>query len=124
MQESARFKGRVMSDKPHLTLFDTTPLDNLTKESLEDFKQWVLQDEIKPSVALRRAMKKYNCPKIHTTSVVHFLNLTYPNIDIGHGGFRFRIVDSAYPDSDPNQFSDDDFDKGIEELLKHPTGGW
>lgn len=35
-------------------------------------------------------------------------------------GLRFRLVDSAYPNSDPKQFSDEDFDKGIAELLSLP----
>lgn len=108
-----------MSDKPDLTLIKTEPIDKLPMESLDDFKQWVLVERLKPSVALRRFMDKYNCPHIHDTTVISLLTLTYPDIDIADGGLRFNVVDSGYPNSNPDDFSDEDLDKGIEQLLKH-----
>jgi hypothetical protein len=111
-----------MSKKPDLFLFTTTPITSLPMESAEDFKRWVLVDGLKPSVALRKLMEKYKCPKLDVSIPIDLLRFTYPDIDIGRQGFRFRIVDSAYPNSDPKQFSDEDFDKGIEELLALPPG--
>ena len=72
-----------MSEKPNLTLFDTSPLDSLPKESLDDFKSMVLTDAIKPSIALRTIMEKYKCSAPHVTTVVQLLKLTYPSIDFG-----------------------------------------
>ena len=56
--------------------------------------------------------------------MINLLRFAYPDIDLGRRGFRFRIVDSGYPNSDPKQFSDEDFDKGIEELLSLPPAEW
>lgn len=109
-----------MSKKSDLFLFTTTPPTDLPMESADDFKHWVLVDGLKPSVALRKLMQKYNCPTMDVSIPIDLVRLTYPNIDIALHGFRFRMVDSAYPNSDPAQFSDEDFDKGIEELLSHP----
>lgn len=89
-------------------------------ESAHDFKRWVLADGLKPSVALRKLMDKYQCPKMHATVPIDLIRFAYPNIDIGLLGFTFRIIDSAYPNSDPKQFSDDDFDQGLAEVLAHP----
>ena len=94
----------------------------LPMESARDFKRWVLIDGLKPSVALRKMMDKYQCPKMDVSVPIKLVELTYPDIDITLHGFRFRMVDSAYPNSDPTQFSDEDFDKGIEELLSLPPG--
>ncbi len=109
-----------MPDKPHLTLFDTSPLDSLPVESLEDFKKMVITEAVKPSVALQVIMKKYKCSNPHVTTIVQLLELTFPHVDMDRGGFRFRIVDSAYPNSDPRQFSDNDFDDGLAYLQAHP----
>jgi len=109
-----------MPDKPNLTFINTTPRDALPMKSLDDFKQWILHDNVKPSLAVSKLMGKYNCLDIHVTTVVELLNLAYPDIDIDRGGFRFRIIDSAYPNSDPKQFSDNDFDDGLTYLRSHP----
>jgi len=113
-----------MADKPDLTLIDTTPFNTLPRDSFDHYKKWVLEEELSPSVAIHKFMEKYNCPDLHVMTVVHMLEHTYPDVDIGRRGFRFRIVDSAYPNSDPKQFSDKDFDKGIEELLSLPPVEW
>ena len=105
-----------------VTPITTTPITELPMESLSAFKHWVLDEGIKPSAALRKLMEVYNCPTPDPSVPVQLVELTYPNIDLARQGFRFRIVDSAYPNSDPNQFSDRDFDEGIEELLKLPPG--
>ena len=109
-----------MSNKPDLTLINTAPITLLPKESAEEFKRWLLIDGLKPSVALRRLMEKYNCPKPDVSVPIDLLRHVYPKLDISRQGFRFRLVDSAYPNSDPRQFSDEDFDKGIAELLSLP----
>ena len=113
-----------MTDKPDLTLIKTTPKNVLPKESFDSFKQWIMHDGLKPSAAIRKFMKAYDCSGLHVTTVVHLLEHAYPDLDLGRRGFRFRIVDSAYPNSDPKQFSDDDFDQGIEELLSLPPAEW
>jgi len=106
-----------MHDKPDLTLIKTEPIDKLPMASLADFKQWILDEKLKPSVALRQLMQKYDCPNIHDMTVIELLRLTYPDIDLGDNGLRFKIIDFGYPNSDPKLFNDDDFNKGIEELL-------
>lgn len=109
-----------MSDKSDLTLINTAPITSLPQESAEEFKRWVLVDGLKPSVALRQLMEKYRCPNPDVSVPIDLLRHTYPDLDISRQGFRFRLVDSAYPNSDPGQFSDEDFDKGIAELLSLP----
>ncbi len=111
-----------MTDRPNLTLITTTPITQLPEESAHDFKRWVLEDGLKPSVALRKLMEKYNCPTPDTSVPIQLLELTYPNMDTARRGFRFKVVDSAYPTSDPAQFSDQDFDAGVEELLALAPG--
>lgn len=111
-----------MAKKPELFLYKAKPIQDLPAESAEVFKNWIVNDGLKPSVALRKFMEKYECPDLHPTIVVRLLEITYPDLDVGREGFRFRIVDSAYPNSVPDQFSDDDFDKGVEELLALPPG--
>ncbi len=56
-----------MSDKPNLTLINTTPRDALPMASLDDFKQWILHDTVKPSLAIRKLMDKYSCPDLKWT---------------------------------------------------------
>ena len=111
-----------MQDKPILYSLKTTPDTVLPKESLDDFKNWILNDGLKPSQALRKMMKKYNCPNPDPGVPIQYVSLTYNNLDLGRTGLRFKIIDSAYPNSVPEQFSDDDFDKGVEELLALPPG--
>ena len=99
------------------------PVD-LPMEFADNFKRWVLMDKLKPSVALRKLMEKYNCSEMDVAVPIKLLELTYPDINVTCNGFRFKIVDSAYPNSDPKQFSDEDFDQGIEELLSLPPAEW
>lgn len=111
-----------MTDKPPLTSITTTPINELPKESLVAFKQWVLDEGMKPSKALRKVMEEFDCPTLDPSVPIQLIELTYPNIDLARKGFRFRIIDSAYPHSDSNEFSDEDFDEGVAELLKLPSG--
>ncbi len=111
-----------MAKKPDLALITTTPITVLPPESLEDFKTWVIEEGVKPSVSLRKLMKKYNCPKPDPSIPMRLLELTYPDVDFARNGFRFKVIDSAYPDSDVSQFSDEDFDSGVYELLTLPLG--
>ncbi|MBI3562620.1 MAG: hypothetical protein HY080_12985 [Gammaproteobacteria bacterium] len=106
-----------MAKKPNLVLITTLPITKVPRESFDEYKRWVLVDGLKPSIALRKFMDTYNCPKPDTSIPITLVEYTFPDIDIARLGFRFRINDSAYPNSDPKQFSDEDFDKGIEELL-------
>jgi hypothetical protein len=84
-----------MSKKPYLFLFTTSPITKIPRESFDDFKHWVLIDGLKPSVALRKMMDKYQCPQMDVSVPIACVKLTYPNIDIALDGFRFRMVDSA-----------------------------
>lgn len=106
-----------MTDKPNLTLINMKPLDGLPKESYDEFKRFILSDGLKPSVALRKIMGIYKCDDVHVLSVVNLVRYTYPELDIAEKGFRFKVVDSGYPGSNFDQFNDEDFDKGLEELL-------
>lgn len=113
-----------MRKPPDLILMTKRTLADIPREASDDFKRWVLVEQLKPSVALRRLMDSYDCPRLDVSAPIKLIELTYPDINLGRGGFRFRIVDSAYPNSDPKQCSDEDFDKGIEEILSLPNGGW
>lgn len=108
--------GGDMADKPDLTLINTTPLSDLPDQSLEDFKAWVLNDGLQPSAALRKLMNKYDCQNPDSSLPIRLVELTYQDIDISRGNFTFKITDSGYPNSDPEQYSDSDFDKAVEEL--------
>ncbi len=108
-----------MSEKPHLTLFTTTPTDSLPRESFDKFNQWVLQDGVKPSVALHQFMEQYDCPDIDVRTIKGLLELTYPDLDIDRGGFRFQFMDANYPHCPSRFFSDNDFDDGLAYLLSH-----
>jgi hypothetical protein len=113
-----------MVKKPDLSVFTNKPLVSIPRESFDEFKHLVRVAGMKPSIALRQIMKKYNCSQPGASLAISMVEVAYPEIDITRRGFRFRINDSDYPNSDPKQFSDDDFDKGIEEILALPNGGW
>lgn len=113
-----------MVNKPDLSVFTNKPLVSTPRESFDEFKHLVRTAGMIPSVALRQIMKKYNCANPGASFAISMVEVAYPEIDISRHGFRFRINDSNYPNSDPNQFNDDDFDKGIEEILALPNGGW
>ncbi len=115
-----------MSDKapPDLTVIHSQPIMEMPIESLNDFKHWVLEEGMLPSNALRKMMDKYECPNPDVSILIQLVERTYPDINIAAQGFRFYMTDSGYPNSDPNQFSDEDFDTGIKSLLEHPTKGW
>lgn len=110
-----------MSNKPDLTVITKRTLADIPIDAPDVFINWIRNECIKPSVALRKFMEEYNCPILDVSVPIKLLELTYPDIDLDRGGFRFRIVDSAYPNSDQRQFSDDDFDDGLEYLVSHPS---
>ena len=99
-------------------------VDQLPQSSVEDFKRWVIDDGMKPSLALRKLMKKYNAEHLDSSIPIKLVELTYPDIDVSRGNFTFKIVDSAYPNSNPAQYGDNDFDTSIEELLSLPPQEW
>ena len=53
--------------------------------------------------------------------VVSLVKVTWPDADFHGSGLRSRIIDAAYPNSDATQFSDQDFDDGIAQML---ADGW
>ena len=116
--------GNQMADKSDFAVVQNAPCTNLPLESAEEFKKWVLVDNLKPSVALRKLMDQYNTPNPDPNVAIELIELTYPELDAARLGFRFKVIDSAYPNSDPTQFSDEDFDKGIEELRSLPPEKW
>ena len=99
-------------------------VDQLPPSSAEDFKKWVLNEGMNPSKALRRLMEKYDTPHIDSSIPIKLVELTYPDLDISRGNFTFKIVDSAYPNGDPEQFGDNEFDTAIEELMSLPPQEW
>lgn len=99
-------------------------VDQLPQSSAEDFKKWVLNDGMKPSMALRRLMDKYDVPYIDSSIPIKLVELTYPDMDISRGNFTFKVIDSAYPNSKPEQFGDNDFDMAIKELMLLPPQEW
>ncbi len=111
-------------ENPDLTVIHSESVSDIPLESLHDFKRWVLDEGMLPSKALRKMMEKYDRPNLDVSVTVQLLKKTYPEIDITCGGFRFYLVDSNYPNSDPKTFSDSDFDDGIAKILEHPTKGW
>ena len=109
-----------MREDPILYGIDTGSGSELSQEAMDDFKKWVLEDDLKPSIALQKYMEKYNNQNPHAFILIDLLKSAYPDLDIGRRGLRSRIIDAAYPNGDPEQFSDNDFDAGIEELLTTP----
>lgn len=95
---------------------------DLPEDILPDFKHWVLVDGMKPSTALRKIMEKYDCPHPDPALPIYLARYTWDDLDLGRTGLRFQILDSGYPNCDPSQFSDDDFDAGLTHLLSLPPG--
>jgi hypothetical protein len=114
--------GDNMADNPDLTLINTTPLSDLPDQSLEDFKAWVLNEGLQPSVALRKLIYKYNVQNPGSSLPIRLVELTYPDIDISKCDFNFKVTDSGYPNSDLDQYSDSDFDEAVKELRKIELG--
>ncbi|SIT20107.1 hypothetical protein SAMN05421686_1184 [Thalassolituus maritimus] len=112
-----------MTKDHDLTLINTTPPSNLPATSLEDFRKWVLSDGLTPSAALRKLMDVYDCPKPDSSLPIRLVELAYPDVDISKCHFTFRITDSGYPNSNPSEFSDSDFDALVEEL-RNAELGW
>lgn len=48
----------------------------MPKESFDEFKNWVLVDGLKPSVALRKFMDKYRYPKPDSSIPVELIKYT------------------------------------------------
>jgi hypothetical protein len=89
--------------------------------ALDWFKRAVLEDGTKPSIALRGMMREFACPELDVGVVISLIKVTWPDADFHGSGLRARIIDAAYPNSDPSQFSDQDFDNGIAQML---ADGW
>lgn len=102
-----------MTNKPNLTLVNTILISQLPDGAVNDFK---------PSVALRKMMGKYNCYEPDSNIAIQLAQLIYPDIDISRRSFTFKIVDSGYPNSNPEQYNDADYDNSIEELRTLPPG--
>lgn len=112
-----------MSETPDLTLIDMTPLDSLEIESFDVFKNLILIDKLKPSVALRKVMDEYNCSEIHGMTVIRLIEFTYPELDITQNNFTFKIHDSGYPRVQV-ELDDEGFDKLVEETRILPPTEW
>lgn len=112
-----------MSDKPDLTLIDMSPLDSMKKESFDVFKNMILIDKLKPSVALRKIMDEHNCPDLHGMTVIHLIEFTYPELDISQNNFTYKINDSGYPRVQVD-LDDEAFDKLVEETRILPPTEW
>lgn len=69
-----------------------------------------------PSIALRKLMQEFPSPHYDPSAIIHMHKTAYPDADIQHAGFRFRIWDANYPHSDFAEFSDADFDAGIAKM--------
>ncbi len=110
-----------MTKKPDLTLISTTPITELPKKSADDIQRWIKIEGLKVSEALRNLIKKNNYPKPDSSVPIQLLEFTYPRIDLNRNSFRFKITDADYPNSDPKQFSDQNFDEVIETLISNPT---
>lgn len=65
-------------------------MTELPEVSLEEFKVWVLDGSISPSVALRRLMEKYSCLHPDTSLPIQLIALVYPDVDISRCNFTFR----------------------------------
>lgn len=113
-----------MKDKPDLFLYSSEPLSDLPKKAFEDFKESVVIQRLKPSLAIHHLMDKYECKSLDSSVVISLVEHTFPEINVAAGGFRAKVVDAAYPSDCNEEFGDRDFDKGINELLLHPTKGW
>lgn len=85
--------------------------------ALDWFKRAVLEGGAKPSQALRGMMQEFACPVLDAGVVISLVKVTWPDADFHGSGLRSRIIDAAYPNSDAMQFSDQDFDDGIAQML-------
>lgn len=89
--------------------------------ALEWFKRAVLENGTKPSMALRGMMQEFACPLLDAGVIISLVKWTWPDADFHGSGLRARVIDAAYPNSDAAQFSDQDFDEGIAQML---ADGW
>lgn len=105
--------------KPDLKLIHGGPVMELPDSALEEFKS-LIDEGMKPSVAVKRVMSKRDISQLDPSVVYCMVRFAYPNVEVNRFGISFKIADSNYPDSDSNQFSDDDFDNEIQKVLDAP----
>jgi hypothetical protein len=105
--------------KDKLNLSDDAPqkIYVVSPTALEWFKRAVMEDGAAPSQALRGMMQEFACPALDAGVVISFVKVTWPDADFHGSGLRSRIIDAAYPNGDAAQFSDQDFDDGIAQML-------
>ncbi len=88
--------------------------------AFDDFRKAVLEDGTRPSAAVRALMLKYRCPEPDSYAITLLLQATWPSVYWNERGLCSLVLDSAWPNGDPEQFSDADFDAGIDDMLNHP----
>lgn len=106
--------------KNNLTLILNNKIVDLPAMAFEEYKSMLLSEKKNPSAALRILMDKYQSPDIDPSCTLRLIEYVYPEIDTQADGFHFRVIDSAYPNSEPTQFSDDDFDQAVDHALRNP----
>ncbi len=110
-----------MNDESNLISISNTHLDNIPKESFDNYKEWVIKDKLAPSSALHKFMNENQCPNPDSSITIRLIEYTYPEIDISRNNFTFKIHDSGYPYSD-QELNDKQFDELIEEMRTLPPG--
>jgi hypothetical protein len=103
-----------MSENPYLTVIHNKPVQDIPKESMDDFVRWVNKENLKPSQALQNLIEKYELTKLDTMLVIELIEAAFPGIELG--SLRGYIVDANYPFCDPEDLSHDEFD---DQILHH-----
>lgn len=88
-----------------------------------DFRKAVLEGGAKPSSTVRALMAKYRCPEPDAYAITLLLKATWPDVYWNERSLCSYVLDSAWPNGDPKQFSDADFDAGVADMLDNPPAG-
>jgi len=121
VQEKTRPETKFMNDKSNLVSISSTHLDSISKESFDDYKEWIINDELSPSAALNKFINKNQCPNPDSSITIRLIEYTYPEIDISRNNFTFKIHDSGYPYT-KQELTDKQFDELVEEMRTLPPG--
>ncbi len=107
--------------QPELRLVHSVQDRFFPDAAFADFRKAVLEEGAKPSVTVRALMEKYRCPEPDVIAIMLLLEATWPEVLYWNDrSLRSYIYDAAWPNGDPKQFSDDDFDAAIADMLDNP----
>lgn len=106
--------------QPELRLVHSVQDRFFPDAAFADFRKAVLEDGAKPAATVRALMAKYRCPEPDVYAIMLLLEATWPDVSWNARSLRSYMYDAAWPNGDPAQFSDADFDAGVADLLANP----